>query len=44
VRGGDTLGSIAQAHRTSWQRLYAVNRAVVGGDPHLIVPGLRLTL
>ncbi|MGY0487442.1 LysM peptidoglycan-binding domain-containing protein [Streptomyces sp. WG-D5] len=44
VRGGDTLGSIAAAHGTSWQRLYAVNKAVVGGDPDLIMPGQRLRL
>ncbi|MGW7411910.1 LysM peptidoglycan-binding domain-containing protein [Streptomyces sp. NPDC054863] len=44
VRSGDTLGSIARAHRTSWQRVYAANRAVVGGNPDLIVPGLRLNI
>ncbi|MBO1331999.1 transglycosylase family protein [Streptomyces sp. VRA16 Mangrove soil] len=44
VRGGDTLGRIAAAHGTTWQRLYAVNKAVVGGDPDLIVPGQRLLI
>ncbi|WP_373466066.1 hypothetical protein [Streptomyces sp. V3I8] len=28
----------------TWQRLYAANRAVVGGDPDVIVPGQRLKL
>ncbi|MGY0022951.1 transglycosylase family protein [Streptomyces sp. cg35] len=42
VRSGDTLGRIAAAHGTSWQRLYAVNKAVIGGDPDLILPGQRL--
>ncbi|MFI8220559.1 transglycosylase family protein [Streptomyces sp. NPDC085932] len=42
VRAGDTLSAVAARHGTTWQRLYAVNRAVVGGDPDMIVPGLRL--
>ncbi|MFJ9041384.1 transglycosylase family protein [Streptomyces sp. NPDC102406] len=44
VRGGDTLGRVAAAHGTTWQRLYAVNKAVIGGDPDLIRPGQRLLL
>ncbi|MEU6393760.1 transglycosylase family protein [Streptomyces sp. NPDC046939] len=44
VRGGDTLSLIAAAHGTSWQRLHAVNRAVIGPDPNLIMPGQRLFL
>ncbi|UPZ32135.1 LysM peptidoglycan-binding domain-containing protein [Streptomyces sp. LRE541] len=42
VRSGDTLSGIAARHGTTWQRLYAANRAVVGGDPDVIVPGQRL--
>ncbi|MEV0122868.1 transglycosylase family protein [Streptomyces sp. NPDC050703] len=42
VRSGDTLSAIAAGHGTSWQRLYAVNRAVIGGNPDAIVPGQRL--
>ncbi|MFF9625818.1 transglycosylase family protein [Streptomyces griseosporeus] len=44
VRQGDTLSTIAARHGTSWQRIYAANRAVIGGDPDLIVPGQRLEL
>ncbi|MEG3629192.1 transglycosylase family protein [Streptomyces poriticola] len=44
VRAGDTLSGIAARHGTTWQRLYAANRAMVGGDPDLIVPGQRLRL
>ncbi|MEU6369671.1 transglycosylase family protein [Streptomyces sp. NPDC046931] len=44
VRSGDTLSGIAERHGTSWQRLYARNRAVIGADPDLIVPGQRLAL
>lgn len=44
VRSGDTLSRIAAAHGTTWQRIFAANRAVIGGDPNVIVPGQRLTL
>ncbi|CAL9399935.1 transglycosylase family protein [Streptomyces sp. enrichment culture] len=42
VRPGDTLSAVAGRYGTTWQALYAVNRAVIGGDPDLILPGLRL--
>ncbi|MET9394967.1 transglycosylase family protein [Streptomyces sp. NPDC006624] len=44
VRAGDTLSGIATRHGTTWQRLHAANRAAIGGDPDLIMPGLRLVL
>ncbi|MCF6523764.1 transglycosylase family protein [Streptomyces sp. JJ36] len=44
VKSGDTLGAVAEAHGTTWQRLYAANEAVIGGDPDLILPGQRLAL
>ncbi|MET9910552.1 transglycosylase family protein [Streptomyces sp. NPDC006476] len=44
VRAGDTLSVIAARHGTTWQRLYAANKAVIGGDPNLIVPGQQLEL
>ncbi|MGW1161069.1 transglycosylase family protein [Streptomyces sp. NPDC002513] len=44
VRSGDTLSGIAERHGTTWQRLYTRNKAVIGGDPDLIVPGQRLAL
>ncbi|WP_309097362.1 transglycosylase family protein [Streptomyces sp.] len=42
VRAGDTLSAVAARHGTTWQRLFAANKAVIGGDPDVIVPGLRL--
>ncbi|MEV7286401.1 transglycosylase family protein [Streptomyces sp. NPDC093252] len=42
VRAGDTLGAIADRHGTTWQRLHAANREVIGADPDVIVPGQRL--
>ncbi|MEU6668961.1 transglycosylase family protein [Streptomyces sp. NPDC046727] len=44
VRAGDTLSTIAARHGTTWQRIYAANKAVIGDDPDLIVPGQRLAL
>ncbi|WP_225838263.1 transglycosylase family protein [Streptomyces sp. NK08204] len=44
VREGDTLSAVAARHGTSWQRIYAANRTVIGDDPDLIVPGQRLAL
>ncbi|GGY09206.1 LysM peptidoglycan-binding domain-containing protein [Streptomyces djakartensis] len=44
VRQGDTLSGIAARHGTTWQRLYTANEAAIGGDPDVIVPGLRLDL
>jgi resuscitation-promoting factor RpfA len=44
VRSGDTLSRIAARHGTTWQRIYAANKAVIGGDPDVIVPGQRLEL
>ncbi|MES9522705.1 transglycosylase family protein [Streptomyces capoamus] len=44
VREGDTLSIIAARHGTSWQRIYTANKAVIGDDPDLIVPGQRLAL
>ncbi|MFH9613713.1 peptidoglycan DD-metalloendopeptidase family protein [Streptomyces pratensis] len=46
VARGDSLSGIASAERVQggWQQLYAANRAVVGAEPDLILPGQRLTL
>ncbi|MFG2498783.1 transglycosylase family protein [Streptomyces sp. NPDC048441] len=44
VRQGDTLSRIAAAHGVSWHKVYAANKAVIGGDPNVIMPGQRLDL
>ncbi|MFI9611649.1 transglycosylase family protein [Streptomyces sp. NPDC052023] len=43
---GDTLSTIADERDVhgGWQRLYAGNRATIGADPDLILPGQRLNL
>jgi murein DD-endopeptidase MepM/ murein hydrolase activator NlpD len=43
---GDTLSGIAEERHVQggWHRLYAGNRATIGADPDLIVPGQRLNL
>jgi LysM repeat protein len=44
VKGGDSLSKIAAAHGTTWQKLYALNKGVIGGNPNLIRPGQQLKL
>ncbi|NUK53663.1 peptidoglycan DD-metalloendopeptidase family protein [Streptomyces lunaelactis] len=46
VVSGDYLAKIADKHdvRGGWKKLYEDNRAVVGENPSLIHPGLKLTL
>ncbi|MCL6738740.1 transglycosylase family protein [Streptomyces neyagawaensis] len=44
VRRGDTLSGIAARQGTTWRKIYAANKAVIGADPGLIVPGQRLDL
>ncbi|WP_082317715.1 LysM peptidoglycan-binding domain-containing protein [Streptomyces sp. NRRL WC-3549] len=43
---GDSLAKIARDHSVSggWQELYKDNRKVIGGNPDLIHPGLKLTI
>jgi resuscitation-promoting factor RpfA len=43
VRPGDSLSSIAQAHGTTWQALFAANKNKIR-NPRLILPGLLLNL
>ncbi|WP_028815252.1 M23 family metallopeptidase [Streptomyces flavidovirens] len=46
VVSGDYLSKIAdeQDVRGGWQKLYEDNREVVGGNPSLILPGMKLTI
>ncbi|GGY01336.1 transglycosylase family protein [Streptomyces minutiscleroticus] len=44
VRRGDTLGTIAARHGVGWRQVYAANKAAIGANPHVIVPGQRLMI
>ncbi|MFI6488906.1 peptidoglycan DD-metalloendopeptidase family protein [Streptomyces sp. NPDC050564] len=46
VKAGDSLVKIADKQHVSggWKKLYSDNRSVVGSDPSLIHPGLKLTI
>ncbi|WP_326632611.1 MULTISPECIES: LysM peptidoglycan-binding domain-containing protein [unclassified Streptomyces] len=46
VIAGDTLYKIAAGHSVTggWQQLYQDNREVIGADPALIRPGMKLTI
>ncbi|MEY9875864.1 hypothetical protein ABH931_005370 [Streptacidiphilus sp. MAP12-33] len=46
VKPGDTLAKIAAAHHIlgGWQKLYAENRATIGGNPDMIHVGEKLVV
>ncbi|MFJ9645643.1 transglycosylase SLT domain-containing protein [Streptomyces sp. NPDC101206] len=46
VAAGDTLSKIAAQHAVSggWPALYEANRSVIGSNPSVIRPGLKLSL
>ncbi|UQA91734.1 LysM peptidoglycan-binding domain-containing protein [Streptomyces halobius] len=44
VNTGDTVSGIASAFGWRWQELYRLNRGVIGPNPDLIFPGMRLTV
>lgn len=46
VKGGDYLAKIAESENVDggWKQLYSDNREVVGDDPSLIHPGLKLSV
>ncbi|MDQ8704956.1 LysM peptidoglycan-binding domain-containing protein [Streptomyces sp. LHD-70] len=46
VAAGDSLSAIAKEHSLSggWKKLYQDNRSVLGDNPRLIHPGVKLTL
>jgi LysM repeat protein len=42
VRPGDSLSGIAARYHIEWPGLYEANRAAIGGNPNLLVPGEHL--
>lgn len=44
VQPGDSLSSIAAKYGTTWQKIYADNKAVIGGDPNRIYAGQVLKI
>jgi LysM repeat protein len=44
VRPGDSLSGIAARYHIEWPGLYEANRAVIGPNPDLLVPGERLRI
>ncbi|MFI1248870.1 transglycosylase SLT domain-containing protein [Streptomyces anulatus] len=46
VAAGETLSKIAREYSVSggWEKLYEGNRKIIGGNPDLIHPGIKLTL
>src|SRR5690606_24404783 len=44
VKQGDTLGKIAAAFGTTWQKIYELNKAIIGSNPNLIKIGQKLKI
>ena len=44
VKPGDTLSKLAAANGTTWQKVYELNKGVIGGNPNLIRPGQVLKM
>ncbi|MFE1412772.1 LysM peptidoglycan-binding domain-containing protein [Streptomyces sp. NPDC058746] len=46
VKAGDTLSGIASKHSVSggWKTLYAANKSLIGNNPSIIRPGIKLKL
>jgi LysM repeat protein len=42
VQPGDTLAKIGRQFCTSWQEIYHLNRAVIGPNPNVLIPGTVL--
>jgi len=41
---GDNLSTIAKKYNTTWQKIYADNKQVIGKNPNLIRPGQKLVI
>ncbi|MCI9110203.1 MAG: LysM peptidoglycan-binding domain-containing protein [Bacilli bacterium] len=44
VKRGDTLSSIAKKYGTTWQKIYANNKSIIGNNPNIIKIGLKLII
>ncbi|MEU7186359.1 transglycosylase family protein [Streptomyces sp. NPDC045369] len=44
VNPGETVSGIAYAYGWGWQEFYRLNRQVIGANPNLIHPGMRLAV
>jgi LysM repeat protein len=44
VKPTDTLSAIASRHHTKggWMKIYTINKSVIGSNPSLILPGMKL--
>lgn len=44
VKKGDNLSKIAKKYNTTWQKIYNNNKKVIGSNPNLIKPGMKLVI
>ena len=44
VKSGDNLTSIANKYKTTWEKIYVLNKNIIGDNPNLIHPGQKLII
>ncbi len=44
VKNGDNLSLIARKYNTTWQKIYSLNKDIIGQNPNLIKPGQILKI
>ena len=44
VKPGDTLSKIASVYKTTWQAIFALNKALIGSNPNIISAGQKLII
>lgn len=44
VKKGDNLSSIAKKYNTTWQRIYEMNKSIIGNNPNLIQVNQKLKI
>lgn len=44
VKKGDNLSKIAKKYKTTWKSIYNTNKKVIGSNPNLIKPGMKLVI
>jgi len=44
VKKGDNLSKIAKKYNTTWQKIYNDNKKIIGSNPNLIRPGMKLVI
>lgn len=44
VQDGDNLQKIGNRYNVNWRAIFNLNKPVIGPDPNLLIPGMRLRI